>query len=203
MFGSTPPHNSLPFSEKTPVPALLLHWMTSLILILSPPAGDLYTIFTQLYSYMISAWFGVFLAGGLLYYGYFKQYQSDRRGGKYKWKIVAGFRPWLGPIFPLIYFLSCLAAVVGDWLPPSHGNNMTSTSVKWYITPVVGIALFAFGIVYWFVLTHMLPLWNHKTLRVRRTPFLDADQNFRYEEVITRWIAAPEVESEEGDPDLQ
>ena len=188
----------------TPIPALLLHWMASLIMILAPSAGDSYVIFTRLYSYMIVSWIGTFLAGGLLYYGYFKQYRSDWRGGTYHWKIVAGFRPWLGPVFPLFYFLVCLTVIVGIWIPPPQGEDESSTQVKWFIVPTVGILLFVVGIVYWFVLTHVIPLWSNKTLRVRRRPFLDADENFRYEEVITKWIAGPEEEDEdEGDPDLQ
>lgn len=203
MFSSTPSPDSLGVSgEKTPIPALLLHWVSSLILILSPPAGNTYSIYTQLYSYMTLAWFGIFLAGGLLYYGYLKQYISDQRGGKYRWRNIAGFRPWLGPVFPLIYLISCSAVIAGDWIPPLHAE-VASGSVKWFVVPTVGMGLFLIGVLYWLVLTQVLPLWNHKTLRVRRTPFLDADENFRYEEVITKWIAGPEEEFEDGDPDLQ
>lgn len=189
--------------EKTPMPALLLHWITSLILILSPPAGDTYTLFTRLRSYLLHAWFGVFLGGGLLYYGYYRQYRSDKEGRKYRWKDIAGFRPWLGPIFPAIYFFGNSAIVIGDWIPPTNGKETTASSIAWFVTPTVGMSLFAVGVLYWLVLTHLLPLWNHKTLRVRRTPFLDADENFRYEEVITKWIAGPEDEPETGDPALQ
>ena len=90
----------------------------------------------------------------------------------------------------------------GDWIPPLHGEA-TVGSAKWFIVPTVGMSLFVVGVMYWFVLTYMLPLWNHKTLRVRRTPFLDADENFRYEEVITRWIAGPEEDPDDVDPYLQ
>ena len=173
-------------------------------MVLAPSAGDSYVIFTRLYSYMIVSWIGAFLAGGLLYYGYFKQYRSDRIGSKYRWKNNAGFRPWLGPVFPLFYFLICSTVIVGIWVPPLQGEDESSSSVKWFIVPIVGASFFVAGIVYWFVLRHVIPLWSHKTLRVKRTPFLDADENFRYEEVITKWIAGPEEEDEdEGDPDLR
>lgn len=201
MFTSTPPQDS--FEEKTPIPALLLHWVISLIWILSLSMGNSYVIFTQLYSYAGTAWFGVLIAGGLLYYGYIKQYRSDSRGGTYRWRDIAGFRPWLGPVFPLIYFVVCLTMVVGDWIPPLNVEGMTSASVQWFFVPVLGTALYAIGIIYWFVLTCVLPLWCHKTLRVRRTPWLDSDENFRYEEVVTVWIAGPEEELEDKDPDLQ
>ena len=201
LFRPIPPVGG--FEERTPVPALFLHWLSSLILVLAPPAGNTYTIFTRLYSFMTLAWFGVFLAGGLLYYGYLKHHLhhlSDSTGDQYQWKDVAGFRPWLGPVFPLIYFVASLAIIAGDWVPP-HGE-VTAGAVKWFIVPTVGMGLFVVGIIYWFVLTCVLPLWNHKTLRVTRTPFLDEDENFRFEEVITKWIARPDDVSEVPDPHL-
>ena len=149
---------------------------------------------------MLGAWFGFFLSGGLLYYGYVKQYRSDWEGGLYRWKEVSGFRPWLGPVFPLIFFLVCSFILVGTWLPPSNGED---TTPQWFIVPTVGMSLFVAGTVYWFILAHVLPLWSHKTLRVSRTPFLDVDENFRYEQVITKWIAGPEEDYEEEDPYLR
>ena len=172
-------------------------------MILSPPAFNTYALFTRLFTYIIIAWFGVFLSGGLLYHGYYKQYLSDWRGGSYKWKEVAGFRPWFGPTFPLIYFVVCTTIVAGHWIPPLQGKETTTATLKWFVVPTVGICFFAAGIVYWFGLTHVLPLWNNKTLRVTRRPFLDADLNFEFEEVITKWIAGPEKNPEETDPFLQ
>ena len=188
--------------EKTPMPALLLHWLTSLILILSPPAADTYVIFSRLYSYMTHVWFGVFLGGGLLYVGYYKQYVSDYNGGTYRWKNIAGFRPYLGPFFPAFYFISSLFMLVGAWIPPPKGQTMASSSTKWFVVPTIGASLFAVGVGYWFVLVKVLPLFYHKTLRVRRTPYLDRDGNFRFEEVITQWRTGPEDSDGEEDPDL-
>lgn len=200
-FSSSSPV-SVPY-DKTPMPALFLHWATSTILVLCPPAGDLYSVYTRVHSYIFSALFGVFLSGGLLYYGYYKQYQSDRKKGTYQWRKIAGFRPWLGPIFPAIYLVGNLVMVAGFWIPPSNGKETTSSSIAWFVTPTAGLSTFVVAIIYWFVLTHLIPLWSHKTLRVKRTPFFDADENFRYEEVITRWIPGPEEEPEKGDPALQ
>lgn len=149
---------------------------------------------------MMLAWVGVFLSGGLLYHGYFRQYQSDWRGGSYQWRDVAGFRPWLGPVFPLIHFSACSTVIIGSWLPTPPSQN---AAVQWFVIPTIGMSLLVVGILYWFVLTQVLPLWKHKTLRVTRRPFLDADENFRYEEVISKWIAAPEVESKNVDPFLK
>ncbi|KAF8419522.1 amino acid/polyamine transporter I [Tirmania nivea] len=188
--------------EMTPMPALLLHWLTSLILILSPPAKDTYLIFTRLNSYMTIAWFGVFLGGGLLYVGYFKQYVSDYNGGSYQWRNIAGFRPYFGPFFPALYFFSSLVIVVGAWVPPERGQYLADSTTKWFVVPTTGASLFALGVVYWFVLVKVLPIFYHKTLRVRRTPYLDREENFRFEEVITQWIAGAEESDEEEDPDL-
>ncbi|KAF8458486.1 amino acid/polyamine transporter I [Terfezia claveryi] len=197
----TPVYPSIP-EERTPIPALLLHWLTSLILILSPPAASGYLIFTRLYSYMTQAWFGIFLAGGLLYVGYFKQYVSDYNGGSYQWKNIAGFRPYFGPLIPAFYFFSSLFMVVGAWVPPQNGHYLAYSTIKWFVIPTIGVGLFAVGVVYWFGLVKVLPIFYHKTLRVRRTPYLDRDENFRFEEVTTQWIAGAEQSDEEEDPDL-
>lgn len=197
----TPVSSAIP-EEKTPMPALLLHWLTSLILILSPPASDGYLIFTRLYSYMTYAWFGIFLGGGLLYVGYIKQYVSDYNGGSYQWKNIAGFRPYFGPLFPALYFFASLFMVVGAWVRPQNGSDLAYSSIKWFVIPTIGVGLFAVGVVYWFGLVKVLPIFYHKTLRVRRTPYLDRDENFRFEEVTTQWIAGAEESDEEEDPGL-
>ena len=205
--------------EKTPIPALFLHWITSLILILSPPAKDTYSLFTRLYSYMTHAWFGVFLAGGLLYVGYYKQYKADyyssrfaanssspnphnAPGTGYEWKKIAGYRPPGGPILPLIYFIASLAMIVGAWIPPTNGEEMASSGLDWFVVPTIGVGLFGVGVAYWFVLMYVLPIFYHKTLRVKRTPYLDREHNFRFEEVTTSWIAGDDQEEVEVDPHL-
>ncbi|KAI5811178.1 amino acid permease-domain-containing protein [Peziza echinospora] len=219
-------------TELTPMPALLLHWLTSLIIILAPPSGDEYTIFTGLYAYMTLAWFGVFLAGGLLYVGYYKPYRFQRAASGnssssskdannqhntyntnntnaptpgYRWRKIAGFTPWFGPVLPALYFCSCIVIVVGRWIPePSKEKSMSSTGIAWYVVPTVGMGLVAIGVGYWSSLTYLLPVFWNKRLRVRRTPYLDVDLNFRYEEVHTAWLdEGASDDEEEVDPDLQ
>lgn len=71
------------------------------------------------------------------------------------------------------------------------------------MVPTIGVGLFVVGLVYWLGLVYVLPYFSHTTLRVKRTPFLDQEENFRYEEVETHWHAGPEDSDEEEDPDLK
>ena len=162
---------------------------------------------------MLTACFGTFLAGGLLYVGYLKpvlqRFQDNPTA--YRWRDVAGYSPFLGPVFPMVYFLAGVVMVFGAWVPvEGRSRKMTSTDLNWYIVPTVGVSLFGIGIVYWMALVWILPLFKHKSsLRVTRTPYLDRNENFRYEEVKVTWLD-PEAEDsdditrlrEEVDPDL-
>ena len=91
---------------------------------------------------------------------------------------------------------------VGAWVRPADGQAIATSTVKWYVIPTIGVGLFILGVVYWFGLAKVLPIFYYKTLRVRRTPYLDRDENFRFEEVTTQWIAGVEDSDEEEDPDL-
>ncbi|KAF8462024.1 amino acid permease-domain-containing protein [Kalaharituber pfeilii] len=192
--------------EKAPVPALFLHWLTSVILVVAPPARQTYSLLACLYVYMIHAWLGMFLSAGLLYVGYYKQWVADRERAQYarhsainstspplppptqyNWRAIAGFRPPLGPIFPVIHFLSSTSIVIGAWIPHKNGQVTTGTTVRWWLAPTLGVGLLLLG--------------------SEQDSILDREECFRYEEVKVVWLPEEAEEEEEEevreDPELQ
>ncbi|KAK6532178.1 hypothetical protein TWF694_003338 [Orbilia ellipsospora] len=190
--------------DKTPTPALLLHWITSLILILAPPEQIGYQLFTRMYTYMIQACFGAILGGGLLYLRYIKPL-SNRN---FEWKELAKreFR-WSNSIFPFIYFLSTTFLVVAPFI--QHGDAgdskiSQSSSLKWFIFPTVCLSLFGVGTIYWFILAFIVPWWFKVELFRHRDAELNSKGNLEWEGVKAKWISVGAHHSsvQDEDPEL-
>ena len=83
--------------EQSPAAALLLHWIFA-VLEIGATSGEApvvaYTILYSLYSYITIVIIGFFVASGLLYL---------RQHKRHEWTDLLGFKPWGGPIAPIIY----------------------------------------------------------------------------------------------------
>ncbi|KAF3930360.1 hypothetical protein ABW19_dt0203560 [Dactylella cylindrospora] len=196
-------NDDTPRADKTPIPALLLHWITSLILILAPPEAIVYQLFTRMYAYMIHACFGVILGGGLLYLRYIKPLFNPR----FEWVQLAeeSFNIWkpLRPVFPAIYLLSASFLVIGPFI--QHGNSgqskiAQSTALKWYIFPTVCLSLFGVGTLYWLLVDGLIPLITKKRLVRHREADIDRNGDLDWEGVKAKWLRK-NVEGA-ADPDL-
>ncbi|KAI5809304.1 amino acid permease-domain-containing protein [Pyronema omphalodes] len=172
---------------QTPVPALFLHWIVSVLLILVLKDKDSFAFLNYLRSYAIDACIGLLLAAGLLY----KRYST---GGK--WAELRGFKPWLGPVIPLFYLLSNIYLVFVPWV--SIGNASAIMQVAWYLAPTVTMAVFAGGVAYWGGLK-VVELAIGKKLKIERTPYFDRD-NYIMEEVRTAWVVAGAENDPQEDP---
>ncbi|KAF8545126.1 amino acid/polyamine transporter I [Trichophaea hybrida] len=164
---------------ETPIPALFLHWLVSVTLVLVPPTGDSYTLLSNLYSYTIQACIGLLLAAGLLY----KRYNKD---GK-KWRRLRGFSPWLGPVLPVFYLITNAFLVCVPWIHNTHGVPIIMKSIKWFVFPTVAFSLFGLGFVYWAVFRFVVPAVTGKVLNVKRIPYFDRDV-FVLEAVYSKWV---------------
>ncbi len=149
----------LPFSKYwarnspygTPVGALTLHWLFTVILIFVTPNdqnGEAYTLVGNLFVYG-QAWVAAFIAIGLATLRYHNKY-----------------REWVPTIiknFKLLYFLAGfyvllnLFIIVLIWWPPDKQGVINS-----YITPGVSTSLLAFGVLYWFCFAKVLPTLGYE-----------------------------------------
>ena len=153
LFGGS----SDPIKEETPVGALILHWSLTTVLILATGAqkdpSESYRILVSLYSYVVDAFFGVCLGGGLLFlrcYGGRKWYQKARDGG--------GIASWISIIAALLFTIANAFPVIASWIPPSRNfNPPTGGGIAWYTTPTVGWSVIACGVVYWLIFRFVIP----------------------------------------------
>jgi hypothetical protein len=163
----------LPFSRfwasnkpfRTPAAALLLHWVCGIVLVVSPPAGDLFTFVVNLSSYQAGV-LGTLIGGGLLYL----QYRKSEN--------------WKPPfhchvLFILVFILSHLISVIVPFIPPQQGNGVFE-SIPYYILPVIGFAILALAVIYWFGFLRLLPRFRGYNIVVERQTFTDGNEIVRY-----------------------
>jgi len=166
-------------SEQTPAGALLLHWIFSIIIIISPPVGDAYAFFVSLYSYTNDVWLGFFMAAGLLWL---------RFRPKSTWVAESSFKPWGGPTMTIILFIFYLFLIVAPFIPPGSGTpQLNMISIKYYVYPVVGTGVILAGVVYWVVFRFVWPKIYKRKLHVHRIPIL-LDGVQVHEIVICSWV---------------
>lgn len=123
--------------EKTPVGALLLHLISCIILILatySVSASDGYTVLIETFSYILAAWFGTFLAVGILIL-HFRgppatqpvrtpnhNHVPDQEPIQRTWNqmIEGTVNPKLGVFCAGLYLVGSLYPVIMSWVPPKR-----------------------------------------------------------------------------------
>lgn len=166
--------------ESTPLAALFLHWLFSIILVASPKAVDAYLTLLLLHSYALHVWVGFFLAAGLLYL-YFK------RGST--WKDKQGFKPFGGWIWAAIFALANFFLIIIPWIPPGKLNTFKYilSVTPWYTYPVVAVSLMAAGVLYWVAFAKIYPRIHHKKLTVNRVPIIKDDVQI-HEAIFFSWV---------------
>ncbi|EEH39241.1 hypothetical protein PAAG_01703 [Paracoccidioides lutzii Pb01] len=132
-------------TEKTPVGALMLHFASCLIMILatySVEPSNAYKLLSSVYTYAVHAFFGNFLAAGILYL---------RFSSKQEWrKKTGGINPFLSVTAAFIYLIGSLFPVIVAWVEPSRVFKPASdTGVKWYLVPFLSWCAIAFGALWW------------------------------------------------------
>jgi hypothetical protein len=189
--------------EQTPIPALGLHWFSSIFLIaitsfLEPNIA--YNVLTSLYSYVIIVLVGFLVSGGLLFL-----HLSPRRD----WSNKANFRPFgRYPIHAAIYFAVCGFLLFAAFAPPDAASSFSkkNSGIQWYIIPVIGMSTLLWGVIWWFGIQIMSWKWQRR-LVVTRIPNIivdtdDPSQHIMVAEVVDHaWLVAKapsETSSEEG-----
>ena len=161
--------------EQAPTAAFVLHWFTSILLILvTLPVGDprkAYSALVSLYSYTIVTFLGFWVSTGLLW--------IKLRRGKWHWQERRRYRPWLSPAHAIIYTLASAFVLITAFVPPSLGSPFHSsvTGFEWYIVPIIGISAPLWGIAWYGGLLLYQRLTDHQ-LVVNRTPFWMKDPDY-------------------------
>jgi len=179
LFGSQSQSGSIP--ESSPVAALCLYWIFSLIIALAPPTDVAYSFFVGLYTYTILVWLSFFLAAGLLW-------QQWKPGST--WVKERKFKPWGGPLMTIIYLIINLFLIIAPFIPPdktserkelekiantkkqAEGYPPKKTIIPWYVLPTVGVSIFVAGVIYWIMFRFFWPKISRHELQVTRIPVL-------------------------------
>lgn len=189
--------------EQTPIPALGLHWVSSVFLItitsfLKPHTA--YNLLTSLYSYVIVILLGFVVSGGLLLL-----HLSRKRD----WSHKANFRPFgKYPVHAMIYFVACGFLLFAAFAPPAPSSAFSkeNSGLQWYIVPVIGISTLLWGLLWWFGIQVMSWKWQRRLVTTRVLNIIvdkdDPGQHIVVAEVVDHaWLVAKprsETSSEDG-----
>lgn len=138
-------------ANGAPGAGLFLHWLVSVLVIILPPPGEIYTFLVEIGGYPVSV-LSVAISGGLLYL----QLSPAER--------------WTSPCparrIPTIIFLaSNLLLLIFPWINP--GEKPGNKTFAYYAYPATSLAILGLGAVYWV-------LWRMTQLETRpvSTPLL-------------------------------
>ncbi|KAK2023206.1 high-affinity methionine permease [Colletotrichum zoysiae] len=148
-------------TERTPVGALVLHFVSCVILIfatygLQPTAA--YTLLTSLSAYVINAFMGTFLGLGILvlrFRGPPRTVAEDdastngRDSQLLTWAEMTGkrFSPSLSVFCAFVYTCGGLFPIITNWVPP---GTLSATVKPWYLVPTVSWVIIGIGAA-WFL----------------------------------------------------
>ena len=152
-------------SEKTPVGALVLHFVSCMIILSSTSRldpGDAYDVLSVSTAYLFPAFFGFFLALGILILRFGTPPQTMQvqtpthpgarplSGAKRTWTEMTGrsVNPVLSVVCAVIYLLGNAYPIITTWVPPSR--RLEDSHVKWFVVPLVSCCALALGSL-WFL----------------------------------------------------
>lgn len=127
-------------SEKTPAGALVLHFISCVILLLATlgmAAEDAYTLLSSLTAYVVNAFFGVFLGLGILILRFHGPPPTSPEVPTMTWTEMTGpgIKPLLSVTTAVIYLVGNLWPVATMWIPPEAKPRATSPTTGTQPTP--------------------------------------------------------------------
>ncbi|KFY96181.1 hypothetical protein V498_02839 [Pseudogymnoascus sp. VKM F-4517 (FW-2822)] len=179
--------------EDVPLPALVLHFSVSVILILatwrlSTPAT--YTLLVDLYSYTVDAVFGAFVGFGLLYMRFLSQRGWAAQSRASGFPVPA----YVSGAAALIFAVANTFPVAAKWVPPDVATAAWLT-VPWYTTGTVGTVIMAVGVLWWAGFRWVVPRVGRgrvgRFLLVTRKLWLTERDGYKvleYEDIEFRWV---------------
>ncbi|KAK4928158.1 hypothetical protein LTR49_005096 [Elasticomyces elasticus] len=129
----------------TPVGALVVHWLFTIVLILATWTEaplTAYKLLVSLWSYTIDAFFGFAIGVALLCLRF--RMSAD-------WKHTSPINAYISVGAALCYSIAMAFPLVASWIPPSNDPRIQVIipNYPWFVTPTVGWGLIALGILYW------------------------------------------------------
>ncbi|KAK4941534.1 hypothetical protein LTR10_018553 [Elasticomyces elasticus] len=120
-------------SAGAPGPGLFLHWLVSVLVIVLPPPGEIYTFLVEIGGYPVSV-LSVAISAGLLYL----QISPRER--------------WQSPcpakrLHTLIFLLSNFLLLIFPWVNPGEGQG--NTRFAYYAYPATSLGILGMGGLYW------------------------------------------------------
>ncbi|KFY04726.1 hypothetical protein O988_00569 [Pseudogymnoascus sp. VKM F-3808] len=186
--------------EDVPLPALVLHFSVSVILILATwrlSTAATYTLLVDLYSYTVDAAFGAFIGFGLLYMRF-----VSRRGWAAQSR-ASGFPvpAYVSGVAALIFGIANTFPVAAKWVPPDVATSAW-LAVPWFTTGTVGTVIMVVGVLWWATFRWVVPRVGRgrvgRFLLVTRKLWLTERDGYKvleYEDIEFRWVTR---DGEEG-----
>ncbi|KIW88152.1 uncharacterized protein Z519_11263 [Cladophialophora bantiana CBS 173.52] len=117
-----------------PAPGLFLHWLVSVLVIILPPPGEIYTFLVNIGGYPVS-FFSVAIAGGLLYLKASVREQWQSPCPAHRSHIV-------------VFLVSNALLLIFPWIDPGQDNE-TNKRFEYYAYPATSLGILGCGAVYW------------------------------------------------------
>jgi hypothetical protein len=178
----------LQHSQETPVGALFIHWLFTIIMILVTirlNPIDAYGIVVNIYSYTVVAVLGFAIAMGML---------KLRFSSRERWRQKSTFNPYISVASAFILAIGSAYPIVASWIPPKQ----TRLAIPWFTAPTAAWSILCFGLV-WYV---GFNLYASRLLRkyglefqVQKMPMLENDPQPDgppvqiHETVYLAWVA--------------
>ncbi|OJJ46753.1 hypothetical protein ASPZODRAFT_97254 [Penicilliopsis zonata CBS 506.65] len=137
--------SSRPFGS--PLGGLLVHFVSSFVVITLPPQGDVYSFILDVEGYP-NQFFALAVTVGLLLL-------RIRRPD-----LSRPFRAWLPAVW--LRVLVCLALLAAPFFPPPDWRGDVDFFYATYA--IVGVGIIVFGIAYWYIWTVLMPSWGGYSL---------------------------------------
>lgn len=145
-------------TERTPVGALVLHFLSCLVLIFATyklPAENAYYVLSSSFAYLFPSWFGFFLALGILVLRFrgppvtdpvaTRHHPGPRGQGRVEatWATMTKgtVNPYASVAAATVYLLGNAYPVVASWIP----STQLDLPVSWFVVPVIGWAVLGLG----------------------------------------------------------
>ncbi|KAG9516430.1 hypothetical protein KCU93_g9097, partial [Aureobasidium melanogenum] len=192
------PDDSKP--APTPAVALFVHFFFATVLILSVSGiekpHDRYVILSNLYSYVINAFFAVCLAVGILLMRVtpplkklLAWHESDQSPPE-TWNSISSMNQWVSITAALLMATSNAFPLVASW---TNKGLSSSNGIPSRLVPGIGVGLLGLGATWWLCFSKILA--RGRTREVTRKPmFTESPQDPDHPEMICEIITSQWVE---------
>ncbi|KAI0130316.1 amino acid permease-domain-containing protein [Xylariales sp. AK1849] len=175
----------------TPGPALLLHWIFSVLFVILTPLSDPngYLVMSTMFNYSRTL-IEMALGSALLYAPVLESFMFD--GTRWRPQSSRMMGKWL--LFPLtvIFILSNLFVFVVSWFPPSYQDSLRlkTPALTNYTGPIASMSIYGAAVLYWIIDLIVLPTIGY-SLEVKDPELTGTGDRLEVILTYTRTITGP------------